>query len=83
MIITILYSAGAKKSIVIEDGKIICKKGKNTKKEFFIKDVKSVDTTSLKGLKIVGNGIKYKMKLVSNVEEIRKTIMDYNSKLQE
>ena len=83
LIITILYSARAKKSIVIEDGKIICKKGKNTKKEFFIKDVKSVDTTSLKGLKIVGNGIKYKMKLVSNVEEIRKTIMDYNSKLQE
>ena len=62
--------------MMIDGEKILCKKGEKTVKEFMIKDVKSVELASMKGLKVVGNGIKYKINLLKNAEELKKTIMD-------
>lgn len=75
-IINLLYASSQKKMLVIEDDKIICKKGKKVAKEFFIRDVKTVELAKLKGLKILGNSIKYKIALVKNAEDIKNYIMD-------
>ena len=75
-IINLLYASSQKKMLVIEDDKIICKKGKKIAKEFFIRDVKTVELAKLKSLKILGNSIKYKIALVKNAEDIKNYIMD-------
>ena len=75
-IINLLYASSQKKMLVIEDEKIICKKGKKIAKEFFIRDVKSVELAKLKGLKIFGNSIKYKIAFVKNADEIKNHIME-------
>ena len=41
-----------------------------------IKDVKSVQNKSLKGIKISGNGVRYSIILVKNRDEIKQAIMD-------
>ena len=41
-----------------------------------IKDIKSVELASMKGLMIRGNGFKYKINLLNNAEELKTTIMD-------
>lgn len=43
--------------------------------QFFAKDIKSVETTGLKGLKIKGDGIKYKIILIENADELKARIM--------
>lgn len=69
-------SADAKKQMIIDSDRIICKNGKKTTKEFLVKDVKSVEFASLKGLLVRGNGIKYKINLLANADEMKTTIMD-------
>ena len=72
---TIWYSDDRKKSMTIDGNKIICKKGEKVSKEFLVKDVKSVQLASIKGLKVDGNGIKYRINLVKNADELKSTIM--------
>ena len=76
LMVNLRYVASTKKTMMIDGEKILCKKGEKTVKEFMIKDVKSVELASMKGLKVVGNGIKYKINLLKNAEELKKTIMD-------
>ena len=70
------YSADNKKAMIIDADRIICKNGKKTTKEFLVKDVKSVEFASKNGLLVRGNGIKYKINLLENAEELKSTIMD-------
>ena len=68
--------ADNKKQMIIDSDRIICKNGKKTTKEFLVKDIKSVEFASRKGLLVRGNGIKYKINLLANADEIKTTIMD-------
>ncbi len=72
----LFYFFDSKKDIVIDENRIICKKGKKTAKEFLLKDIKSVELAPLKGLKISGSGIKYQIILLSNADTLKTTIMD-------
>lgn len=76
LFVNLWYSADAKKQMIIDADRIICKNGKKTTKEFLVKDIKSVEFASIKGLLVRGNGIKYKINLVANGEEMKTTIMD-------
>lgn len=76
LFVNLWCSADAKKQMIIDSDRIICKNGKKTTKEFLVKDVKSVEFASLKGLLVRGNGIKYKINLLANADEIKTTIMD-------
>ena len=74
--LNLCYYVDTKKVMIIDTDKIVCKKGKKTAKEFLVKDIKSVELVSMKGLMIRGNGFKYKINLLSNAEELKTTIMD-------
>ena len=76
IILNLLYCIDRQNSITVFSDRIICKKGKKVVKEFFVKDVKSVELSLLKGVKIRGNGIKYKINLLKNAEDIKTFIMD-------
>lgn len=76
LVVNLWCSADAKKAMIIDGDRIICKKGKKTTKEFLVKDIKSVEFASRNGLLVRGNGIKYKINLLENAEEIKSTIMD-------
>lgn len=71
----------SKKSIVISNDRVLCCNGKKTVKEFFIKDIKSVELAFLKGLVIKGNSIKYRINLLKNAEDLKSTIMEMLSSL--
>lgn len=75
LLINLAY-AFYKKELVIECDTILCKKGKKIAKQFMIRDVKSVQTKYLKGIKISGTGVHYSIILVKNSDEIQKVIMD-------
>lgn len=74
--LNLCYYVDTKKAMIIDTDRIVCKKGKKTAKEFLVKDIKSVELASMKGLMIRGNGFKYKIKLLSNADELKTTIMD-------
>ena len=76
-ILNLFYYIDTKKEMIIDTDRIVCKKGKKTAKEFMVKDIKSVELASMKGLMIRGNGFKYKINLLSNAEELKTTIIDY------
>lgn len=78
-----LAYASYNKELVIDGNTILCKKGKKTAKQFMIKDVKSVQNKSLKGIKISGNGVRYSIILVKNRDEIKQAIMDKVTALAE
>ena len=76
LIVSMLYFIDKKHSLTVTDEKIICKNCKKVVKEFFVKDIKIVQSTKLHGLKIKGNGIKYNINLLKNADEIRMYLMD-------
>jgi len=76
LFVNLWCSADAKKQMIIDSDRIICKNGKKTTKELLVKDIKSVELASKKGLLVRGNGIKYKINLLENVDELKTVIMD-------
>lgn len=80
-IISLLYFIDKKQSLMVSEEKVVCKNGKKTTKEFFIKDIKSVQITKINGLKIQGNGIRYNINLLKNPNEIKKFIMENLEKI--
>ena len=76
LIANMVYSADAKKILILEGDRIVCKNGKKTVKEFFVKDVRSVESASNKGILLRGNAIRYKVNMVANADEVKATIMD-------
>lgn len=73
--ISVIYILNKKTSITVNGNMIICKKISGKSVQFMLNDVKSVETTFLKGLKITGNGIKYRIILVNNNEILKSEIM--------
>lgn len=82
LILNIWYAINIKKAIFIENEKIMCKKGKKTVREFFIRDIKSVELAPLKGLRIRGNGVNYYINLLTNAEILKNTIINALSSIQ-
>lgn len=76
LIISLWYALDSKNSLVISNDRILCCKGEKTVKEFFIKDIKSVEITAIKGLAIKGNSIKYRINLLKNADSMKQTIME-------
>lgn len=75
-VINMLYAADIKNALIVPDNeKVVCKKGTKTVKELLIKDITSVEMAPMKGLKIRGNAIGYKINLLQNAEELRSVIM--------
>lgn len=74
--IHLYYIADRKNEMILDGDTIVCKKKGAIIKQFMIKDVKSVSTSGIRGLKILGSGIKYTINLVENRDEIKNAIMD-------
>lgn len=68
--------ADSKNEMILDGNTIVCKKKGAIINQFMIKDVKSVSTSGIRGLKILGSGIKYTINLVENRDEIKNAIMD-------
>lgn len=71
------YLNDSTKTMTINGDRVVCRKRGKVIKEFLVKDIKSVEFASLKGLMIRGNSFKYKINLLKNAEELKSTIMDY------
>lgn len=80
--LTIWELNNAKKTILLESGRVICKTDDKITKEFFISDIKSIDLTAKKGILIRGDEIKYKIYYLENAEEIKSSIMNYKAQIQ-
>ena len=76
LLIHLWYAADAKKEMVIQGDRVLCRQGTKTVKEFLVKDVKSVAFAPQKGLVVFGNGIKYRINLLQNAEELKTALMD-------
>lgn len=76
MLVTLWYFIDKKKELQIDGHVVICKNGNMTTKQFLIKDIKSVTFSAMKGLKIQGTGIKYKINFIANRDDIKTTIMN-------
>lgn len=76
LLVILWYAADKKKTIEINGDRIICKKGTETVKEFLIKNVNGVKSAFMKGLVVSGNGIKHKIMLLENADEIKAAIMN-------
>ena len=74
-LLNVFYFFSKKVEITINDNTINYKKFNGKEKQARIKDITNVETTNLKGIKITGNGIKYKTLLVKNNNELKDYIM--------
>lgn len=81
LLVNLWCAFDAKKAMIIDGDRIICKNGKKTVKEFWVRDVKTVELAPVKGLKVRGNSINYRINLLANADEIKTAIMDYLSVL--
>lgn len=76
LIVSMLYFIDKKQSLTVIQEKVICKNGKKVIKEFFVKDIKTVQLNKLHGLNIQGNGIRYNINMIKNADEIRTFLME-------
>jgi len=83
IIINLRYTSDRKLQMTVYDNRIVCQNGNKTIKEFFLKDVKSVEFCGKSGLKLLGSGIEYKIPLLQNREELKDAIMGRLSELSE
>lgn len=75
VILNIYYLIDKKTEIVVKKDILICKKKNGKSIQVLLKNITSVEIIRLKGLKVLGNGFRYKIILVKNNEEIRNEIM--------
>lgn len=80
LLINIFYALSRKVKIIVSDDSVVYEKFTGKSKQFLIKDITSAETTSLSGLKILGNNIKVKTLLLKNNEELKDYIIDLISK---
>ena len=69
-----------KRKLTIAEGFLICEYNKKKIKEIMIKDVISVEC-SKKSLYLSGNGIRFKVYLISNADELKKLIIEKKTEL--
>lgn len=82
LVFNLWYAINIKNIMIIENDKIICKKKDKTIREFFIKDIKTVDRAPLKGLLIRGSGFIYHINLLANAENLKATIIESLTSIQ-
>ena len=80
LLINIFYALSRKVKIIVSDDSVVYEKFTGKSKQFMIKDITSVETTGLSGLKILGNNIKVKTLLLKNNGELKNYIVDLISK---
>jgi len=83
LIIIFRYKASQKEQMVIYEDRIVCQKGNITDKEFFLKDIKSVEFCGKNGLRLLGNGIKCKISMLENCKELKVAIMNRLTEITE
>lgn len=76
ILINLYYLLDKNTGIIIENNLVTYRKLNRKRKQFMLADIKSVETTFLKGLKISGNGIKQRLILIKNNEEIKNAIIE-------
>ena len=74
LIMNVWYKVDSKKIMEIEDGVVTCKNQNKIVKKFLVKDIKCIENTGIKGIKVLGDGIVYKINLVQNKDEIRNIV---------
>ena len=79
LIANMVYLLDRKTLLKIEDGFVICKSCSGKTRHFMLKEIKSVEMTGLKGLKIKGNTINFRINLIKNRDEVKATIMNFLS----
>ena len=62
--------------MTVYNDRIVCQSGKALSKEFFIKDIKSVELCGKNGLKLRGNGVWYRISMLENSDELKTAIMN-------
>lgn len=77
----VLYLKDKATEIAISEGVITYKASKGKSKKFLVKDIGSVETTGLKGLKITGVGVNAKIILIENAENIKTQLMNMRSSM--
>ena len=75
LILNVLVNVIMQKELIITDNILICKYNKRKSKEILIRDISSVEI-SRSGLKLNGNGVKFKLFLISNAEDLKSAIME-------
>lgn len=68
---TIALLLDKKRNIIVKKDTVTITKLFKKKADLLIADINSVETTKLKGVKIIGNGFKYSILLLSNNEEVK------------
>lgn len=76
LIVNYIYIRLEKVMITIKEKSVIYNKTNKKSKEFLIKDIKSIESMWLHGLKIKGDSINLKIYLVKNADEIKMLLMD-------
>ena len=82
LLLTIIVTVIRQRELVITGNMLICKYNKKKSKQVLIKDIVGVES-SKKALKLNGNGFKYNIFLISNVEELKTEIMTRKNELEE
>lgn len=73
---TLWYVGETKKTMIVETIRITCRKGRKTKKEFLVKDIKTVESIAIKGLLLRGDGFKYRTRFLENRDELKTRIVE-------
>lgn len=76
MAVTLFCSITKRQELRIEGDTITCRMSSGKILQFYAKDIKSVETSGMKGLKIKGDGICYKIILLKNVVELKNKLME-------
>lgn len=80
---TLWYVGETKKTMLVDVIKVTCRKGRKTKKEFLVKDIKSVESIAIKGLLLRGDNFKYRTRFLENRDELKAYIMELLSSSSE
>lgn len=73
---TLWYVDETKKIVSVDVIRVTCRKGRKTKKEFLVKDIKSVESIAIKGLLLRGDNFKYRTRFLENRDELKAYIME-------
>ena len=75
LIVTILYFNNRNSILTVGDTYVIYQKNPRKTTQVMIRDITSIETTRLKGLKLRGNAIHFTINLIKNGEELKDAIM--------
>lgn len=74
--VTVICVGDRRSALTVGDTFVTCQKGAGKSMQVMFKDIISVETTGLKGLKLSGSGIKFKIILIKNGAILKSAIMD-------